>query len=461
MNKSQSVSTNSHKTLRLLGWMLGLLFILKSLDFFLSINLSPDSEFTPAILITILFSVSGVAMLLLALGTIRLARWVQIPLYLVFVLNIFFIIYSTLLVPNWVDATMSAIGAVVLFFYLKKSRTFATGRRLIGLQILTILSLLPATILILLSVIFTDQALLDDSAMQLSIVEPINASDNLYITLTNVGDELPSAADTAEELVSDYPSSWSQATADQIAEQLQPHIDAYTTATKQEYQCPMSVNNFTLEAELCELNLIRDYAQIMQFVALHEATRGNSVLAQTYATAPITVGLTMLESDNVTLIEYLVGLASINIGLDTLETLNNENALNQTAIRQQLAGTSIPTDSLRTPIQREYLLFRTALDDTLDLPQSYVYHPNRTRNELFTFMSRVAESSTANCATDNPTSSVDTELIEYVERVRSNAFNPTRPNIVGNMYLSVVLASSYSVSDNVCEVNERINSLID
>lgn len=459
MNTFQNVPANSNKSLRLLGWMLGLLFILKSLDFFLSINLATESELSPVILEAILFSISGVAMLLLALGTIRLARWVRIPLYLVFISNLLFIIYNTLLVPNWVDAGISVIGAVVLFFYLKKSKFVATGRRLIGLQILTVLTLLPATLFLLFSVVFTDQALQDDSAMRLGIVEPLNNGDNLYITLTNLGDELPPAAKVADEIISEYPSNWNQATANQIAQQLQPHIAAYITGTSQEYQCPTSVNNFAMEAELCGLNLMRDYAEIMQFAALYEARSGNIVLAQTYAMAPLKVGLTMLESKNVTLIEYLVGLASVNIGLDTLETLKDETTLSQRDIKQQLTGISIPTDSLRTPMQREYLGMRLALEDNLNLPQNYLYHPNRTRNELYTFMSQVANRSTVSCSTDNTTSSAETELVEYVEKVQSNALNPTRPNMIGNMYLSVVIASLSGVRNKVCEANERINTL--
>lgn len=459
MDTFKNSPTNPSNVLRLLSWVLGSLFILKSLDFFLSINLTAESELSPVILEAILFSVSGVAMLLLALGTIHLARWVKAPLYVVFVSNVLFIIYSTLLVPNLADIGLSVIGAVVLFIYLKKSITITTGRRLVGLQILTILTLLPGTIFLLLSVIFTDQALQDDSAMRLGMTESISDSNNLYITLTNLGDELPLAAKAADELVSKYSISWNRATANELLQQLQPHVDAYMTGANQEYQCPTSVNDFSMDIELCKLNLLRDYAQLMQFAALTEAERGNPVLAQTYAVASIEVGLTILESDNVTLIEYLVGLASLNIGLDTLETLMEENVLNRTTVRQQLTEVSIPIESLRTPMQREYLGMRLALEDNLDLPQTYLYHPNRTRNELFTFMTHVAESSVESCPPDNSIPSTDMGLIGYVEKVRSNALNPTRPNMIGNMYLSVVIASLGDVRNNVCEANEQINSL--
>lgn len=477
MNTFQNVPTNSDKSLHLLGWMLGLLFILKSLDFFLDFflntSLTTASKLGPVPVLVkhiesasfsvtfeaTLFSVSGVAMLLLALGTIRLARWVRTPLYLVFVSNALFIIYSTLFVPNWFDASISLVGAVVLFFYLKKSKGVVTGRRLLGLQILTILTLLPATIFIALSVMFPDQPLQDDSSLQLNMAETISDSDNLYITLTSLGTELPEAAEAAKEFVSEYPANWDQSTANQLLPELQPNINAYTTATQQEYQCPTSINNFTIDAEMCELNLLRDYAQMMQFAALAEAKRGNATTAQEYATAPIEVGLIMMQSDNVTLIEYLVGLASLNIGLDTLEILLEENILSRAIAREQLTGVYVPTESLRTPMQREYLGMKLALEDNLDLPQTYLYHPNRTRNELFTFMTQVAESSVRSCSTDNSVPSTDTKLIDYVENVRNNALNPTRPNMIGNMYLSVVIASLSGVRNNVCEANERINTL--
>jgi len=459
MNTPLSLTTQSNKSLRLLGWTLGILFILKSSDFFLSVNLTTDSELSPVILEAILFFMSGVAMLLLAIGTIRLVRWVRMPLYLVFVSNVLFIIYSTLLVPNWLDASISVVGAMLLFFYLKKSRTLVTGRRLIGLQILTTLTLLPGTIFLLLSVIFTDQALQDDSAMRLAMVEPINDSDNLYISLTNLGDELPPAAETADKLVSEYPSSWDQTTTNQLLQKLQPNINAYKTATKQEYQCPTSINNFSIEAQSCELNLLRDYAQMMQFAAITEAGRGNVITAENYAMAPVEVGLTILQSTNVTLPEYAVGLASLTIGLETIETLLEEDLLSPVTVEQQLADVSVPTESLRTPLQREYLALRITLDKNFSSSQSYFYHPNRTKNKLFTFMSQVIEDGTATCRAREPDISLTQELTNYVESLQTNALNPARPNMIGTMYLSKTLAPLNKMRENVCKASEQINQL--
>jgi hypothetical protein len=110
-------------------------------------------------------------------------------------------------------------------------------------------------------------------------------------------------------------------------------------------------------------------------------------------------------------------------------------------------------------MQREYLGMRLALEDNLDLPQNYLYHPNRTRNELYTFMSQVTENSATPCTADNSFSSMEAELTDYLDEVQSNASNPTRPNIIGNMYLSVVLASMSDVGKNVCDINERIRNL--
>jgi hypothetical protein len=215
-----------------------------------------------------------------------------------------------------------------------------------------------------------------------------------------------------------------------------------------------------MDAEMCSLNLLRDYANIMKFAAIAEAERGNTTLAQEYALAAISNGLTLIHSDNVTLIEYLVGLASINIGLDTLEILEEENILSQTSISALLEDTFIPVDTLRTPLQREYLGLRIAIDESLDLPQTYLYHPNRTRNELFAFMDKAIDNSMTSCNIGADTlSQTDIELIEYVEGVQKNTYNPARPNIIGNMFLSVVLASMSGVGENVCETTERISAL--
>lgn len=363
------------------------------------------------------------------------------------------------MVIDWVSAIISFLGAILLFVYLRQTKN-NSGKRLLGLQIFTIITLLPATVFILLTVVFSDQSLLDDSLLQLQAVEPLAPEDNLYVTLTSVGTELPAAVDEANELVEEYPTQWNQTTANLLLQQLQPYVSAYVMTNEQAYQCPTSVNNFKMDAEMCSLNLLRDYAQVMQFAALTEAQSGNTVLAQTYAVAPIEVGLTILESDNVTLIEYLVGLASINIGLDTLEMFEKEDVLNQSSISALPEDATIPITTLRTPLQREYLGLRIAIDESLDLPQTYLYHPNRTRNELFTFMNKAIDNSATTCDvnTDTP-SQKDIELLEYVESVQSNAFNPTRPNLIGNMYLSVILASMSGVGKNVCDTNERIQNI--
>ena len=398
-------------------------------------------------------------MLLLAIGTIKQTRWVRSSLYVVFVSNAAYLIYSSIMVTDWIDALTSLVGAILLFVYLRQTKN-TNGKRLLGLQVITILTLLPATVFILLTVAIQDQALKDDSPLRLQAVEPLAAEDNMYVTLTSAGTELPPAAKEASSLVKAYPSQWDKVTADQLLQQLQPNINAYVIATKQDYQCPSSVNNFAMDAEMCSLNLLRDYANIMKFAAITEAERGNTTLAQEYALASISNGLTLVQSDNVMMIEYLVGLASINIGIDTLEILRQKDILSQTSISTLLEGTSIPIATLRTPLQREYLWLRIVIDESLDLPQTYLYHPNRTRNELFTFISKVIDNSVDECdASTSTPSQADDELLEYVENIQRNVFNPTHPNLIGNIYLSVTLTSMSGAGKNVCETNERIENI--
>lgn len=459
MNNFQPKFVQQSKSISLIGWVLGILFILKAVDFFLSIRLTSTSELDPTVLSAILYLVSGIAMLLLAIGTIKQARWVRSSLYVVFVSNAAYLIYSSFIVIDWVNAIISFLGAILLFVYLRQTKNNA-GKRLLGLQIFTIFTLLPATVFILLTVIFTDQSLQDDSSLRLQTVETLAAEDNLYATLTSAGTKLPSAAKEAIELTKEYPTQWNQSTANLLLQKLQPYVSAYVMANEQDYQCPSSVNDFAMDAEMCSLNLVRDYASIMKFAAITEAKRGNITLAKEYAQAAITNGLTLVQSDNVTTIEYLVGLASINIGLDTLEILEKEDILSQPSISALLEDVSIPITTLRTPLQREYLGLRIAIDESLDLPQTYLYHPNRTRNELFTFMNKAINNSATTCdISANTASQTDVELLEYVDSVQRNAYNPTRPNLIGNIYLSVVLASMSGIGKNVCDTNERIQNI--
>jgi len=459
MNNSQPKYVRPSKSISLVGWALGILFILKAVDFFLSIKLTSTSELDPAILSAILYLLSGIAMLLLAMGTITQARWVRSSLYVLSAANVAYIIYSTFMVIDWVGAITSFIAAILLFIYLRQTKN-SIGNRLLGLQIFTILTLLPATVFILLTVAFSDQSLQDDSPLRLQTVEPLAAEDNLYMTLTSAGSELPTAAKEANTLVDEYPSQWDQITANQLLQRLQPNVNSYVLASDQEYQCPSSVNNFSLEAEMCSLNLLLDYAYIMKFAAITEANRGNITLAQEYALAAINSGLALVQSDNVTMVEYLVGLAAINIGLDTIEVLEQEDMLNRDAISTLLADISIPTETLRTPLQREYLGLRIALEEHVNLPQTYFYHPNRTRNELYIFMNTISSNSINDCDSNEACFAFNEELIRYVENIQAKGSNPNfYPNRVGNMYLAIALATFNDMRDNVHDINQRISTL--
>ena len=458
MNIFQPTTVRASKKLRLISWTLGLLFVLSAVNFFLSTSPLTESEFYPSLLQTLFFSLLGGAMLLLAWGIVRYTRWVRTPLYVVFVSNALLFVYSTFMVLDWVEASSSLVVAILLFIYLKQSKSILTGRRWLGLQIFTILALLPGTLFILLTVVFPDERLLDDSSLQLDPAAVLAPEENLYVTVTDLGTELPGSAQEAKQLVDGYPAEWDQTEANRLLGTLAPQAAAYLAATEQQYQCPTSVNDFSMDADFCELNLLRDYAEVAQFAAITEARRGNSALAQEYAMAPIKVGKAMVESDNVSTIEYLAGLASMNIGLDTLAILEEQGVLGSAAIAQLLESATIPTETLRTPLQREYLGMRLTLEESLDIPQSYIYHPNRTRNEYYTFMSAAVQNGTRECVVtaSDTQSAADQEMITYLEDQRAKAFNPARPNIIGNIFLTVVLSSLSGVQNNVCEINERV-----
>lgn len=454
----------SGRAVVLVSWLLGILFILISLDFFFSINWDYEASFYPVLLDAAFFILLGLTMVFLAIGTVMRKRWIKGPLILVFMSNLMLLIYSTFLTQDWVTAAASLVGVFLLGHFLLKTRTHLTGKKLWFLQGIFILALLPGTLFLLLSLTFQDEQLLDDATLRLEQVDLVTDSRNVYATLMTMPDEIP-LENERNQLLESYPESWDQATANNILNDLNVYKTTYEAAARQtHYQCPISINNFSMQAELCELNLLRDYAELMKFAALTEAWNGNNTLALEYAMAPIKVGSVMVQSDNVTIIEYLVGLASMNIGLDTLNILaDQQNTTLNERDSQTLKGLMIPDDALSTPLKREYLGFRTAVDETLVLNQNYFYHPNRTRNELFEFMSKVISNSSGACSNkpESGRTEADIEMDNYIINVRSEAFNPTKPNMIGKMYVSVVLASLSGVKDKQCGVNNEITEYID
>jgi hypothetical protein len=73
-------------------------------------------------------------------------------------------------------------------------------------------------------------------------------------------------------------------------------------------------------------------------------------------------------------------------------------------------------------------------------------------------MSAAVQNGTRECVVtaSDTQSAADQEMITYLEDQRAKAFNPARPNIIGNIFLTVVLSSLSGVQNNVCEINERV-----
>lgn len=462
-NQFNPTQNTSGRAVVLVSWLLGILFILKSLDFFFSINWDSEASFYPVLLDAVFFILLGLTMVFLAIGTVMRKRWIKGPLIVVFISNLMLLLYSTFLTQDWVTAAASLVGVFLLGYFLLKTRTHLTGKKLWFLQGIFILALLPGTLFLLLSLAFQDERLLDDAALRLEQVDLVADSQNLYATIMTMPDEIR-LKDERNQLLESYPDSWNQTAANNILNDLNLYKMTYEAAARQtHYQCPTSINNFSMQAELCELNLLRDYAELMKFAAFTEVRNGNNTLALEYAMTPIKVGSVMIQSDNVTIIEYLVGLASMNIGLDTLNILvEQQNLTLNERDSQTLKSLMIPDDALSTPLKREYLGFRTAIDETLVLNQNYLYHPNRTRNELFKFMSKVISNSSGTCSNEpeSERTQADIEMDNYIVNVRNEAFNPTKPNMIGKMYMSVVLASLSGVKDKQCEVNNEITKYI-
>lgn len=452
MNQSQISMNNtaSHeKKVTIVGWILSLLLIANAFDLVFSIIENTEDSLQTQIQIIL----SLVLMLYFVWGVLKKQLSARIPLILFLISNVLFCIYNIFILEELVDGIFNFVIVTLVGYYLLYSANLLVGRKLKTLQGIVVMILIPSIIFPALSIIFQDEVLKDDSALQLNKVVILDTEENISSVLLEPGNELPKSFEQVKKLIANYPESWNQQTAEVLLTELKPYVNTYVSIAKQGgFQCPTSVNDFSMQSKLCKLNPIRDYAELMKFAAITEAKLGNSTLALDYALSPINAGFTITQSDNVSLIQFLVGLASINIGLDTINLLKTNNfPINSSVVAQVLQTKIIPTNSLTIPFKREYLFLESAIEN-IQIKQSYLYHPNQTRNILNQYMTLVINNN-QDCL-----NSTNAQLDTYITDAKINEFNFAMPNIIGRITLNPMMNSFPVTVDKLCEVNAKLKS---
>lgn len=435
---------------------------------------------TSGIIAIALFAFALVVLILEVLygiGVYKFKRWV-LPLVLTFSFSTLLIGFLSLLNLNFVGiadlvglligmAFMGLVGYVAIKYWT----VFTGSARKLLIQIPLLLVLLPFILFATLSQIFTDDKQINDSDLVLQPVELLSQSNNAHYSLPEI-DSLPVQQQQIYEAALGYAkeaegTNLNNQDTINLINQTRSLTDAVIEASlKNGYQCPTSVNNYGLDAELCSLNDIRDLAVLTAFRADVEADTGNKDRAISTAVSVVQLGDLVGNTEQPTLIEHLVGIAVMNIGLESLErTLNTSATTSNQTIHSAISNleqSKINDNTFADSLRREYM----GMEDTsksFEQFSNYFYQHNKTVNQRAEIFRMGVAISSQGCDAD--TTQEQKEIEQLVEEIRLSPFEwpIISPNFIGKLLNSVVVASLNTAGQKGCEVNElneRVQGLL-
>lgn len=407
----------------------------------------------------------------------RFKRWV-LPLVLIFSFCTLLVGFLRLVNQNFTDIfdlTGLLIGmtftGVVAYVAIKYWSKFTGSAKKLLIQISLFLIFLPFILFAILSQIFLDDPQINDSDLVLQPVELLSQSMNAYYSLPDIKN-----LSVRQQQTYDVALAYAKELEDKklnnqeainLVNQTKGLTDAVLEASsKNGYQCPTLVNNYSLDAEVCSLNSIRNLAILTSFRAGVEADIGNKDQAISTAVSIVKLGSLIANTEQPLLIEHLVGIAVINIGLESLErTLNTSattsNQLLSSAI-SNLEQSKIDSNSFANSLRREYAGLKDTLE-TFEQFSNYFYQHNKTVNQQAEIFRMGVAISSQGC--DAVASLEHLEVDQLVEEIR---LSPTKwpvisPNFIGKVFNSTVVASLSSGSEKACKVNEfnqRVQKLL-
>lgn len=424
------------------------------------------SLFAFALVVLILEVIYGI-------GVYKFKRWV-LPLILTFSLSTLLIGLLNIVNLNFVG-TVDLIGLLIGMSFMgligyasiKYWSTFTGSARKLLIQIPLILVLLPFIVFAILFQIFTDDAQINDSDLVLQPVEVLSEFDNAHYSITDI-DGLSAQQRQSYETALTYAKeldgkNLSSSEAINLVNQTKGLTDDYIVASgKRGYQCPTSVNNYGFDAELCSLNYIRDLAVLTSFRAGVEADTGNKDQAISTAVSIVQLGDLVGNTEQPLLIEHLVGIALMNIGLESLERTLKTSATtsNQTihSAVSDLEQSKINDTTFADSLRREYMGLKDA-SKSFEQFSNYFYQHNKTVNQRAEIFRMGVAISSQGCNAD--TSQEQREVEQQVEKIRMSAtkWPVISPNFIGKILNSVVVASLNTAGQKGCEVNELNQSV--
>ena len=411
--------------------------------------------------------------ILYGISVYKFRRWV-LPLALTFSISTVLIGLLRLLNVGFtgiVDLIGLVIGmtfmGLVGYASIKYWSVFTGSARKLLIQIPLLLVLHPFIVFAILFQIFTDDSQIDDSDLILMPVEVLPESNNAHYSLPDINNlsvQEQQNYELALEFTRDMDGkNLNNSEAINVANQTKNLTDHFiATSGKSGYQCPTLVNDYSLDAGLCSLSDIKGLALLASFRAGVEADTGNPDKAVTTAVSIVRTGGLISNAEQPVLIEYLVGIALMNIGLESIErTLNNSTSTSNWIIASAISELEqSKAHTFADSLRREYMSMKD-MSTSFEEFSNYFYQHNKTVNQRARLFRKQIAMSSLGCSVDIAKQQQEQEIEQLLIEMHlaPTTWPIISPNFIGKVLNSVVVASLNTVGQKGCEVNKRNQSV--
>jgi len=264
-----------------------------------------------------------------------------------------------------------------------------------------------------------DIAPIDDSSMQLSVIN-LPSADNSFYDLAKIKNVVNIAnVPTGEKLAIDFISSdsWDGAGVKSLLNDNQLVLQYFNdAASKHKFQSPETANPDAMSQETIAMSSWRQAAQLSCIQSIWLAKNGKGEEALKVAMTVMAVG-DQIEKSQANLLTYLLGISLKKNALDTLQkvlSISNINQQTRLEYKNELVAYSLSDNSsiwkfeylLRKNVINgfatgKYDLSETSIPEYITLKTSYHFKPNLSIKELFSYYSKLINDAKNPCTLNN------------------------------------------------------------
>jgi len=325
----------------------------------------------------------------------------------------------------------------------------------------------------------------NESGLELNI-KPISDTDNGFINLEKASLSLyvPTQATGTTRIINELYSSNNidiKLAQDIVTKNNQAILEFSLAAEKSEFQNPAynDLLNVSLEMPLPKLNNWRTISHISSIKAQILLSQGKNAEAMAEAIKSVKVGQLITDS-NVSLIEYLVGIAIKNTGLDSVEKIISKSNFNKAELtsysnelskmydsKKGLASAFIIEHKMREATINQLISLLNDKEDfmynfseesknlsKINIKNFYYYRPNETKQLDANYTREQIKNLNISC--DN------LKNIRGLEKLTPNNFITfyLTENVIGKVTQDSIRSSLDSVYQNRCDTDAHLSKVI-